>query len=112
VTSGLANARLGFLPLDPRPEPELVAAFHRAARVVDGALAQRPFVAGDAISIADLALAADLGFAAEARLPLADHPALARWFAAIQDRPSWQETERRKRDLLRQVLGAAAPTPP
>ena len=25
MTSGLTNARMGFLPLDPRPEPELVA---------------------------------------------------------------------------------------
>jgi glutathione S-transferase len=103
VTSGLTNARLGFLPRDPRPEPELVAAFDRVAQVLDGALTRSAFLAGDAISIADLAVAADLGFAGEAALPVASYPALARWLATIHDRPSWQETERRKLELLRSL---------
>jgi glutathione S-transferase len=101
ITSGLTNARLGFSPRDPRPEPELVAGFDRVARVLDDALARRAFVAGDAISIADLALAADLGFATEAALPVAAYPGLARWLASIHGRPSWHDTERRKLELLR-----------
>jgi glutathione S-transferase len=100
MTSGLTNARMGFLPLDPRPEAELVLGFDRVARVLDGALAKSPYVVGDAISIADLALAADLGFADEARLPVSEHPALSRWLASIRSRPSWQATERRKQVLL------------
>jgi glutathione S-transferase len=100
LTSGLTNARMGFLPLDPRPEPELEAGFARVARVLDGALARMPFVAGDEISVADLALAADLGFADEARLPIAEHGALTRWLASIRARASWQATERRKEALM------------
>jgi len=100
MTSGLTNARMGFLPLDPRPEPELVAGFERVAAVLDRTLASSPFVAGPEIGIADLALAADLGFADEARLPIGEHRALARWLDAIRSRPSWQETERRKQALL------------
>jgi len=103
ITSGLVNLRMGFLPVDLRPEPELVAGFDRVARVLDAALLDHPFVAGDAISIADLAIAADLGFATEASLPVADHPGLARWFTTMQDRPSWKETERRKLELLRAI---------
>jgi glutathione S-transferase len=100
ITSGLTNARMGFLPLDPRPELELLAGFDRVARVLDAALAKSPFVVGDAISIADLALAADLGFADEAGVPVGDHPALSRWLSAIRERPSWKDSERRKQELL------------
>jgi glutathione S-transferase len=106
VTSGLTNARLDFRPLDLRPESELVDAFARVAAVLDDALAHAPFVAGREISIADLAIAADLGFAEEAALPVGDWPALTRWLASIQARASWQDTERRKRELLAAVREA------
>lgn len=105
MTSGLTNARLGFLPRDPRPEMELLVGFELVAAVLDATLAARPYVAGDTISIADLALAADLGFATEAALPIASFPAVARWLASIHARPSWQETERRKLALLAAVRG-------
>ena len=94
---------MGFLPLDLRPEPELVVAFDRVARVLDAALMNNPFVVGEAISIADLAIAADLGFATEAALPVAEYPGLARWLTTMQGRQSWQETERRKLELLRAI---------
>jgi glutathione S-transferase len=106
MTSGLTNARLGFLPRDPRPEIELLVGFELVAAVLDAVLARHEFVAGKTISIADLALAADLGFASEAALPVASFPSLARWLVEIHSRPSWQATERRKLALIAALRGA------
>jgi glutathione S-transferase len=67
--------------------------FHRRARILDGTLGDREWIAGDALSLADLVLAAPLTYARQADLPLRDHPALARWFARIEARPSWAATQ-------------------
>lgn len=53
----------------------------------------RTWVAGDALSLADLALAAPLMHAQTARLPLDGLPHLAAWAARVQALPAWQQTE-------------------
>lgn len=98
---GLQNLRLGFLPTPPRPEEALVADATCLLGIFDRVLEDREYVAGDAISIADLAIAADFTFCDEARLFVRDyHRNLARWFATICERPAWQATDRMKRDTL------------
>lgn len=79
---------------------ELAADFRTRCSLLDSQLEKTRFVAGDALSIADLAIAADLSFADEAALPLGDYGNLDRWFATIRERPSWQVTEERKRQAL------------
>jgi glutathione S-transferase len=98
---GLQNLRLGFLPKPPRSEEALVADAAGLLGILDRELADHSYVAGDAITIADLAIAADLTFCDEARLFVGDdHPNLARWFATIRERPAWQATDRMKRETL------------
>ncbi|MDB5482368.1 MAG: Glutathione S-transferase [Caulobacteraceae bacterium] len=64
-----------------------VADFHAD---LDGLLAGRPFVAGDAFSVADITARVALDFAAKALdLPPPDGAgSIARWYAAISARPS------------------------
>ena len=73
-----------------RPEA-LVAIKQRAAAqalaILDVQLAQREWIAGDAFTIADIALFAYAGLAEEAGLSLAPHPHLRAWIARVQARP-------------------------
>lgn len=70
-----------------------VEEFQRRARILNEALGDRDWIAGDASSLADLVLAAPLTHARQADLPLQHHPALQRWFARIEARPSWAATQ-------------------
>jgi glutathione S-transferase len=98
---GLQNLRLGFLPKPPRSEDALVADAACLLGILDHVLANHTYVAGDAITVADLAIAADFTFCNEARLLVGDdHRNLARWFATICERPAWQATDRMKRETL------------
>lgn len=64
-----------------------------ALTTLDTHLNGRTWVAGDALSLADLALAAPLMHAQTARLPLDGLPHLAAWAARVQALPAWQQTE-------------------
>jgi glutathione S-transferase len=63
--------------------------------VLDRALAQRQFLAGDRFTIADLDVASILVWGKMARLSLAPQPEAARWLDACLARPAY----RRVRDL-------------
>jgi glutathione S-transferase len=97
---GLQNLRLGFLPRPPRDEPALVEDLARALAVLDGSLVGRPYAAGEAITVADLALASTFSFADEAELLDPRFTAVDRWLSSIRARPSWQRTEALKHDTL------------
>jgi glutathione S-transferase len=116
---GLQNLRLDFLPRPARDEAALGEDVDRALAVLDGALAWQPFVTGDAITIADLALASTFSFADEAGLLDPRFAAVERWLGTIRARGSWQRTEQQKRNTLaaygislpaRPRAGGAAPT--
>lgn len=81
-------------PLGWPPNPGLAAylgdALPKALQVLEQALADgRPFLAGDAVSVADCTLAAALQFGRFGRIaPGAEYPHLARWDAAYRERPA------------------------
>ena len=62
------------------------------ARVLDAQLAGRQWVTGDALTLADFALATPLAFMGPAELPLRAHRNVMRWFAAVQELDAWKET--------------------
>jgi glutathione S-transferase len=97
---GLQNHRLGFLPKPPRDEPTLVDELARALVVLDAWLVRQPFAAGEAITIADLAIASTFSYAEEADLLDPRFTAVDRWLSSIRARPSWQRTEALKRETL------------
>ena len=83
---------LGGAP-DPAVLDAQAAQFHKLAGILDARLANSPWVAGDAPTIADIALAAPMHLHGWQRLPLGDHPNLQRWMAErVEQLPSWDKT--------------------
>ena len=66
--------------------------FKRFSRVLDGHLAGKRFVVGDALTLADITIAASLMYAEPADLPLGDYANVSAWRASIQDLEAWKQT--------------------
>ena len=66
--------------------------FAEFAAVLDAHLAGREWICGRALSLADLAIAAALGLAGPARLPLAPYGEIGRWMARIEQLDAWRQT--------------------
>jgi glutathione S-transferase len=63
-----------------------------AAGVLDGHLAGRQWIAQDALTLADLAIAAPLMHTAAAQLPVAGFAHLQAWFARVQALDAWKQS--------------------
>jgi glutathione S-transferase len=78
------------------PDPAAVAAgnecFNREARVLDEHLAKHPYLVGNALTLADFAVAAPLFYTKEAELPVAPYAHLRDWFTRVSALPAWRET--------------------
>ncbi|MGH8278015.1 MAG: glutathione S-transferase family protein [Gammaproteobacteria bacterium] len=61
------------------------------ALVLDAQLGKRPCIAGDALTLADLAIAPSFGGFLE--MPVHSCPHVQRWIARIRELPAWQATE-------------------
>ncbi len=89
------NSTLG-LP----PNPELAkagrAALEEGLGILDTEVGSRPFVAGDAVTVADCTLYAAFFFAGFGELEIPDrYENLHRWHAAFRERPSAEAASRR-----------------
>lgn len=73
-----------------------LARFARFGGVLDAQLADRTWVTGDALTIADYAIAADLMYAEPAGLDLTPLPHVMRWRGCLSDLPAWKQTEPRR----------------
>jgi glutathione S-transferase len=80
-----------------RPDPvELQRALtdlEKYAGVLDGHLAQRRWVSGSGLTLADLAIAAPLMAVEPGRVPLAPYTHLQAWFSRVQELDAWRQTE-------------------
>lgn len=78
------------------PDPAMVARherfFHQFAAVLNGELGRHRFIAGDALTLADYAIAAPLMYVQAAQLPVAEYVNLRAWFEGIEALPAWQST--------------------
>jgi glutathione S-transferase len=84
------KSRIGLGAPDPlllkRGETEV----SQFAGVLDAHLAGREWLCGASLTLADLALAAPLADAAQARLPVAQLVNLQRWFRQVRALPAWK----------------------
>jgi glutathione S-transferase len=64
----------------------------RYATVLDAHLADRRWIAGIGLTLADLAVAASLSAAAPADVPLTEYRNLRAWFAGVQALDCWKQT--------------------
>jgi glutathione S-transferase len=83
--------RYGLGPLNQDLLAEGLALFHESAAVLDTQLRRRDWLLASGPSYADFRMAAFLPFNEVARLPLADHPAVAAWHQRLMALPAWAD---------------------
>jgi glutathione S-transferase len=83
--------RFGLGPPDEAALERATQGFREAAAVVEAHLDGRRFLLGDALTVADFAVAAVLPYAGQAAIPLADFPRMARWHDRLMDLPAWAD---------------------
>jgi len=83
--------RYGLGPINETVLAEGLALFHDSATVLEARLSQRPWLLASGLSHADFRMATFLPFNDVARLPLADHPAVAAWHQRLMALPAWAD---------------------
>lgn len=68
-----------------------LAEFHDSAAILDNHLCRQDWLLASGLSYADFRMATFLPFNAVARLPLADHPAVAAWHDRLLALPAWAD---------------------
>jgi glutathione S-transferase len=61
--------------------------------VLDAHLAEREWVSGSTLTIADIGLAASMMYEVPAKLPLESFAHLQKWFGRMRELPAWKKTE-------------------
>jgi glutathione S-transferase len=87
----LIKPLIGQEPDETRVE-EAVAKFRRHAKALDDHLADREWLVADALTLADLAVAANLTYAEATQLPMDEFPNVQRWYASIEELDTWKAT--------------------
>ena len=65
--------------------------FRTFAAVLDGHLKGRRWVAGDALTVADISIGAPMVYAAPAEYPVAGCKEIGRWYGALSELPAWKK---------------------
>lgn len=86
------KALLGLGAPDPAELARGETLVREFAAVLDQHLATREWVCGEALTLADLAIATPLAQTEPARLPVRPLEHLQRWFAQVQKLEAWQRT--------------------
>jgi glutathione S-transferase len=76
---------------DPIEVQNALGEFRRWATVLSGHLADRTWLVGNSMTVADFSVAMALPYADEARLPLAEFPAVCRWHDRLNEIESWRD---------------------
>jgi glutathione S-transferase len=93
VYENVLKAVLGRGAPDPVELAKAEEKFHICARLLDGHLATRPYLLGDALTLADVSVAPVLMHAEAGHYPLDGYPHIAAWFGKIRELPAWIATE-------------------
>jgi glutathione S-transferase len=76
---------------DQKRIDEAYTSFGRLAKVLDDQLAGNAYVVGDALSLADFAVAGNFSFASKTGLPMDELSNIRRWLDALDDIPAWAD---------------------
>ena len=69
------------------------ALFQDFAGTLDAELGRRRFIAGETLTLADVAIAPTLMYSDMAKLPIAGRDHLARWFGEMRELDAWKKTD-------------------
>jgi glutathione S-transferase len=79
-----------------QPDPAAVSIgeqkFRALATVLDGQLANRPFMVGDTVTLADFVVGGSATYLERGRFPVADFPHLRAWWARLNGIAAWTRT--------------------
>jgi glutathione S-transferase len=89
VAFGPAAARLVTVFAAPFNPEEVIARAHALFRVMEEELAERPFLAGDRATIADVANYSYIAHSPEGNVSLEDYPKLRAWLARVEALPGF-----------------------
>jgi len=67
-------------------------AVRRLGDVLNGSLAERPYLCGDTLTLADFAVGAWMNYADRAQYPIGDFRNIRRWYAGLMELPTWRES--------------------
>jgi glutathione S-transferase len=85
-----------MLNLGAPDQPAVDAAAEQVRRylgVLEASLANKRYLVGEALTLADLGIAASLTYAGTLKFPISDYPRLAGWFDRIQALDAWKQTQ-------------------
>jgi glutathione S-transferase len=83
--------RLLGQPADAAAVAEATGFFKPFAAVLAEHLRGRTYLVGDALTVADFAVAVTLPYAQEAQIPVADFPEIERWHSRLEALPAWRQ---------------------
>ncbi|MDD2767445.1 MAG: glutathione S-transferase family protein [Methylococcus sp.] len=92
IAENLLKPMLGRGEPDPEELRKGDEKFHRCAKVLNGHLANSPWLVGDTLTLADISVASVLMYAEQAKMPWAGYTHIAAWFDNIQQLPAWAAT--------------------
>ncbi len=69
---------------------EATDAFRHSAQVLNSYLRGRDYLVGNALTVADFAVAVSLPYAAGAKIPVDEFPEIERWHARLEELPAWR----------------------
>jgi glutathione S-transferase len=79
-------------PVDQAVVAKADEAYGKEATMLDAHLSRQKYLVGDALTIADFAVASPLFYAQQAELPLDRYAHMRAWFARVRGLPCWSET--------------------
>lgn len=79
------------MKLDPAAVETATGFFRTSAAVLESHLEGRRYLLGDRLTVADFAAAVTLPYAAPAKIPLDDFPAIQRWHGRLCELEAWRE---------------------
>ena len=87
----IIRPRFGLGDPDPAVVDEATRDFRRSATVLDDHLRGRSHLVGDALTVADFAVAVTLPYAETAKIPMGDFAEIQRWHARLNEIEAWRE---------------------
>ena len=94
IASGPATARLITVFGAPYDAESTIARSHALLKVIELELSKRPFLAGNQVSLADVAGYTYIAHAPEGNVSLADYPQVRAWLARIEALPGFVPMQR------------------
>ncbi|TAN04532.1 MAG: glutathione S-transferase family protein [Rhodanobacteraceae bacterium] len=87
----IIKPRFALGEADPAAVEHATDAWRRCAAILDDHLRGRRWLVGDALSVADFAVAVTLPYAERAHIPLDDYPSIRRWHERLNELEAWRE---------------------